>query len=376
MSNGDISFTTELLDTNQRMQAFKASLASSYPSTQSIDFDSVSTVVSPFILNLPKSILQMATDAIREIYARSRNKIPELGQWNVNVDQGAVLMGYDFHLQIVNGAPKLKLIEINTNASGFMIGSVLCESRNIKSNDALEKLKQSFLSELAFAKSKGKTPKIAIVDTKPSEQKMYLEFLMYRDLFKKWGWDAEILDLTDINFETKSLDFIYNRWTDFYLSETQSKILLEGYLQRKAVISPNPKEYFLLADKNRLLELVKPEDDFALKTFLVNKNSDVAFINANKKRFIFKPTNSFGGKSVYRGDRITRKVLDRMIEGGCLAQEYFPPGTIKQNDVEWKFDLRFYAYKDQTQFCLARMFTGQIMNFQNLGSGFAPINWI
>ena len=376
MSNGDISFSTEHLDTNQRIEAFKGYVLANYPSATPIDFSTVATAVSPFILNLPKSIFFTAEQAISELYLRSRDKVAELGQWNVNPDQGALLMGYDFHLQIINGTAKLKLIEINTNASGFVIGNALSEHRNVNSLNSIEKLKQSFMTELSFAKKPSKVPNVAIVDVNPKEQKLFLEFLMYQDLFKRWGWNSEIVDLVELDINKKPFDLIYNRHTDFYLKSPESNKLLEAYLNRSTVLSPNPKEYFLLADKSRLLEIIKPEDSFALETLIVNKDSDLSYIEANKKRLIFKPTNSFGGKSVYRGDRITRKVLDRMIESGCMAQEYFPPGIIIQDGVEWKFDLRFYAYKNQLQFCLARMFTGQIMNFQNLGSGFAPINWI
>jgi hypothetical protein len=45
-----------------------------------------------------------------------------------------------------------------------------------------------------------------------------------------------------------------------------------------------------------------------------------------RKGYFFKPAAGHGGKAVYRGDKLTRSVWQRVIAGDYVAQEFAPPG--------------------------------------------------
>jgi hypothetical protein len=56
----------------------------------------------------------------------------------------------------------------------------------------VEQLREAFYAEAAASGHNVK--RALIVDDEVTQQKMYLEFLMYRDLFTSWGWAAEIAE--------------------------------------------------------------------------------------------------------------------------------------------------------------------------------------
>ncbi|RME14641.1 MAG: hypothetical protein D6797_08335, partial [Bdellovibrio sp.] len=226
-------------------------------------------------------------------------------------------------------------------------------------------------------------------------QKMFFEFLMYQDLFHSWGWESEIADVTEIKkdgdqlvFKKKAVGFIYNRYCDFLLNKTESALLRQAYVNQWATFSPNPREYLLLADKMRL---VNWSDESFLK-FLPISSEDMNFFKSvvpetrllsdsryqeeiikNKRKYFFKPQRSHGGKSVYRGKNITQKNLERLLKEPTIAQKNIPPPTITLEDKSLKWDLRVYAYKDEVQCCVARIYEGQLTNFNSPLGGFALI---
>lgn len=95
--------------------------------------------------------------------------------------------------------------------------------------------------------------KYLIVDETPEKQKLYIEFLVYQSLFRSFGWNCQIVDYRGV-FEPFP-DLIYNRWTDFYFEKGESKYLDAIFRSKKVCFSPNPFEYFLQADKQRLVDL-------------------------------------------------------------------------------------------------------------------------
>ncbi len=198
------------------------------------------------------------------------------------------------------------MVEVNTNASGFMLASLMEETHG--RHAPLAELKRSFENEMRLS---GKAADIAIVDENISEQKMYLEFLMYRDWFRAQGWKAEFVEADEF---AKGPSFIYNRLTDFYLEDHPA--LREAFVTNSACFSPNPYEYFLLCDKARLIQLGDPEflklagatpEEIAAITRVIIPTYDKSHFGSvddiwhDRKHLFFKPKRSHGGKSVYRG---------------------------------------------------------------------------
>lgn len=314
----------------------------------------------------------------------------------------SVLMSFDFH--IVAGKPKL--IEINTNASHFLTSklmeSFVCskEKRPSAFPDALENLKKSFLKEWKlFSANELKT--ISIVDEDPTMQRAHFEFLMYQKMFEGMGLKVSIDDSKELAWNSKDLlntknekiDFVYNRSTDFYFEESMSQALKVAYENNAVCISPQPQEYQLLSDKQRLLdfgsagflEKYLKEDEIKLFREIVLeiievKNEDKEKLWANRKKYFFKPKNSYGGKGAYKGESITHKTFDQIIEASdYIAQEFAPPSTTMITDqvsheAEAKYDLRFFVYNGEIHHATARTYIGQTTNFRTLGGGFAALS--
>lgn len=303
----------------------------------------------------------------------------------------SLFMSYDFHIT-ETGQPKL--IEINTNAAFLTLGHYLYQAHELPTNldFKIEDLKNLFLNELSYQNKSPKNPQILIIDEKPKEQKMFLEFLITQELIQSFGWTCLIDDIA--NYANHTPDLVYNRYTDFYLSRPESKLLHTDFNNRKTCFSPNPFEYFLLADKQRMIDWTdtdfwtnlnfsKNSQDLILKALpktLSFKPELKDEIWTQRKELFFKPKNSFGSKQSYKGASISRKVFNDIANEQFLAQEFVPAPETTINtptgDQKFKFDLRCYAYEDKLQLVIARVYQGQVTNLKTLGGGFAPIKWI
>ncbi len=374
----------------------KQSLQENYPNLNT-DLDKYLNVFSPNTVELDHSILQQIKNFVSVAFKLSRHEnlqkqLFELYPEKANniykkAPNQSVLMSYDFHITDQH----IKLIEINTNASSFTIGNVISELQHKKSH--IEAIKQSFHQEIKHTGKK--QVNLAIIDDCPSEQKLYLEFLLYKELFKRWGHTCSIIDVDQLQLKNgvpidssgTPIDFIYNRYCDFYLEEDRSKQLLEAYLNQKVILSPQPKEYFLLADKQRMTDwqtlnldeyINSEEQDILFSTLLESrliKHFDAETLWQNKKKYFFKPAQSFGGKSAYRGKNITKKVFQRLLNENTLVQEYAAPGTIEAQDQKWKYDLRVYCYQDKIDQIVARTYQGQTTNASTLGGGISLVTF-
>ena len=85
----------------------------------------------------------------------------------------------------------------------------------------------------------------------------------------------------------------------------------------------------------------------------------------------------FGGKGAYRGDKLTRRVFNAILQGDYVAQALVPPGErllrVDGELVSLKFDVRHYVYRTDIQLTAARLYQGQTTNFRTPGGGFAPV---
>jgi hypothetical protein len=140
----------------------------------------------------------------------------------------SVFMGYDFHLS--DEGPKL--IEINTNAGGPLLNLLLAKAQRACCNEAVVKqanLEQveadfieSFRSEWRLARGTQELRTIAIVDDEPERQFLYPEFILFRELLRRAGYDASVVAADALRFESGALwhgeqkvDLVYNRLAVF-----------------------------------------------------------------------------------------------------------------------------------------------------------------
>lgn len=312
------------------------------------------------------------------------------------------LMGYDFHLR--EDGPRL--IEINTNAGGAFLNAFLARAQRaccaemdipptlLSFEDAAFHM---FQNEWIRQRGTGAPQRIAIVDDSPPEQYLYPEFVLARQVFAARGVDAVIADAGRLRYDDgrlsvdgKAIDLVYNRVTDFAFDQPEHKALQEAYRDGAVVVTPNPHNHALLADKRNLSLLsnaatleawgVEPRFrallDAVPRTVLVNPDNADALWRSRKDLF-FKPTGGHGGKAVYRGDKLTKGVWAEIAEGGYVAQTLVRPSErmikIDETPQRRKMDVRLYTYDGQVLLVAARLYQGQTTNFRTPGGGFAPV---
>lgn len=386
---------------------FLKQLAQDYPQTAAqfpIRERLSKNLISPHVTELPRALRTQAEEIVKAYFALRQTqawqaRLKALNPTLENPGNTSVLMSYDFH---VDDQGQLRLIEVNTNAS---LSSVVDIShrvhgiKNVFSENFREEILDCFAQEHREARGADqKLSTIAIVDDKPEQQRLFAEFVLYRELFTSRGWATEFRDPSDLKFidgklksETATIDLVYNRDTDFYFTNPTRSCLNDAMRAKAATITPHPFEYRLLADKERLLELSNDEilnaaeiadEQKALIRRSLIRTIDIHsvapdYLWKERKKFFFKPRNSHGGKAVYRGSSTSRKTFDEILTKEYLAQDFVPPALIKfENEAEdFKSDLRFYVYRDRIQLACARLYRGQMTNAQTEGGGVSVINW-
>ncbi|MFZ2628392.1 MAG: hypothetical protein WAX67_05860 [Rugosibacter sp.] len=330
-----------------------------------------------------------------------------------------VFMGYDFHV----GHAGPQLIEINTNAGGGLLNALLARAQKACCDEVAALLpgdladatpEQVFLDMFRTEWQAGAAHvrrsvsadfltdslpgTVAIVDLAPPLQYLYPEFLLFQRLFAQASIEAIICDPAELAFRegalwygAKKIDLVYNRLTDFSLSEPASAALRAAYLADAAVITPHPRAHALYADKRNLVAL---SDADLLASWGVDETTRrllaagipctervtparAADFWARRRQLFFKPATGYGAKAAYRGDKITKRVFDEVLAGDYVAQALVPPSQrilqFGETPVELKIDLRNYVYAGHVQLIAARLWAGQTTNFRTPGGGFAPV---
>ncbi len=281
----------------------------------------------------------------------------------------------DFHLT-ENG---LKLIEINTNASAFL-GAILLEPNLPKQTQLLEELPTHF--KKSFAQG---ADHLIITDDQPEAQKMFFEFEALKNflLNTKTYSKVSIMDTKELNDSLSSFNspiHIYNRNCDFYLDSFPA---LRAYCIEKKMVSPHPAAYGYFAQKDRL-PLIKehlPEkfhSYFLSAEELTSSNAEDYW--TKRKKYFFKPLDSYGSKSVYSGSSISKTKFQTLIDQNILAQELAKPlklvDPIESEAKQWKFDLRLYTFGPDIFHSIARVYRGQLTQFSSSDKGgFSGIDW-
>lgn len=316
-------------------------------------------------------------------------------------------MGYDFHL----GPDGPRLIEINTNAGGAFLNALLARAQHqcctpaqqtAASHQALDGFEDAvftmFKQEWQRQHSNSLPRRLAIVDEAPKTQFMYPEFQLAQKLLQTKGIETLILDPSELEYASGTLtssgtpiDMVYNRLVDFSLEAPPLATLRRAYLDGTAVLTPNPHAHAILADKRNLALLSAPQTlrDWGLseadadyleravpKTRLVSRNEAAELWGARRQLF-FKPVAGHGSKGVYRGDKLTRRVFENVLNEGYIAQDFVPAGerVLRIDDAvaTRKVDIRLYTYAGKNLLVAARVYQGQTTNFRTPGGGFAPV---
>ena len=319
-----------------------------------------------------------------------------------------VCLAFDFHVGAL-AADAPQLIEINTNAGGSLLVTLLERAwgNELAANEAEAALLQMFKAEWASWSSGRDLQTIAIVDEAPEQQYLYPEFVRWQTLFEAAGIRALICAPEQLRCDDhgrlwcgeQSIDLLYNRLTDFTLTSEPCAAIHVAWQHQQSgstkgtLISPHPHAHALWADKRNLQWL---SDADRLQSFGLDGTQAEAIARcvprtvpvtaeeaetfwATRKQWFFKPQAGFGSRATYRGDKLTKRVFEEILQGGYVAQTFAPPpevmvpGVLPSETVALKYDLRVYAYAGQIQLLAARLYQGQTTNFRTPGGGFAPV---
>ncbi len=319
-------------------------------------------------------------------------------------EQG-VFMGYDFHL----GETGPRLIEINTNAGGAYLNAAVgraqiqccaevapfLRARETELDQVEAELVAMFRREFSLRFPGRDLATVAIVDEAPQSQYLYPEFLLARESFERSGIEAWIVDPDDLEFRdgallygAKQVDLVYNRLTDFALSEPRHAALAAAARAGVIALTPGPLHHALYADKSNLITLSDSDalrtlgaDEATLAVLAKYVGRTIALTESNaeelwreRKRWFFKPTGGYGGKGAYRGDKLTTRVFAEIQKGGYIAQELAPPTERRiTEETALKMDVRNYVYEGRVLLLAVRLYQGQTTNFRTPGGGFAPL---
>ena len=123
-------------------------------------------------------------------------------------------MGYDFHL--TSRGPQL--IEINTNAGGALLNTVLARSQRACCREMasefeptadLNNLEQTFFAMFVeeWRRQRGDAPlgRVAIVDDDPAAQYLYPEMRLFERMFARFGAEAVIADARELIWRERAL---------------------------------------------------------------------------------------------------------------------------------------------------------------------------
>lgn len=331
---------------------------------------------------------------------------PAIARKHPGRSRGAFL-GYDFHVH----DNRLGLIEINTNAGGAMLNAVLARAQRaccdevdsmLPTLDSVQHLEESivtmFREEWALDAHERPLRRIAIVDEHPQQQYLYPEFLLFQQLFQRHDIDASIVAPEELQFVDgrlyhgdSEIDLVYNRLTDFALEDAHNAVLREAWLAGAITLTPHPQAHALYADKRNLALLTDPATLQALgvpaatQAVLLENIPHTEVVNpahaerlwSQRRHLFFKPNAGYGSRATYRGDKLTKRVWEEILQGDYVAQALVTPGertiTNAPDSPPLKFDLRNYAYNGEVQWLAARLYQGQTTNFRTPGGGFAPV---
>ena len=366
-------------------------------------------------VTLPQATVDQLAAFVRDVTAliaqpAYQQAVAERQAMATTVMPPGVCLAFDFHVS-ADAEQEPQLIEINTNAGGSLLVTLLERAwgNDTAADEAEAALLRMFTDEWDSWGSDRLLKTIAIVDETPEQQYLYPEFVRWQKCFETMGVHALICAPEQLRCDDAGrlwqgdtpIDLLYNRLTDFTLTTDTCAAIHAAWLRQRAgdktgtFITPHPQAHALWADKRNLQWLSDPE---ALKRFGLNMEQSESIARcvprtvpvtaaeaehfwSTRKQWFFKPQAGFGSRATYRGDKLTKRVFEEILQGGYVAQTFAPPPEVAVTDpatgepVTLKYDLRVYAYAGEIHLLAARLYQGQTTNFRTLGGGFAPV-WI
>lgn len=356
--------------------------------------------ISPYTVNLSTAALKQMINVVHDLQNLSENpnyplllpKLPETAQ--IDSAHYSVLMGYDFH---IDDSQQVKLIEVNTNAGGlwFAVRCYLPDAQQFPDKLAT-KLLNTFINEYRlFRQNNNAQPKlIAIIDQHPQQQFLFPEMQVFSQLFEQAGIKTVIIDPcqaevkdTKLYYQDQLIDLIYNRHCDFYLNTPEMQHIAKAWQQQSVCITPNPRVYGLLADKQRMIDWSEPgflSDLLAPKiaarlqdaipdTHLLQSLTKDAVWSTRKQR-VFKPATSYASRGVYIGDKLTKNKFNSLDPLTTLVQQRIKPAiTLTPDGEKFKTDFRLFVYRHKILNVCARLYQGQVTNLRTHKGGFSKV---
>ena len=369
--------------------------------------------LSVFITNDQLAAMEKVIKTIRAVAAttgwqqQALNDAPVSAA--INPGYESAFTAYDFHLD--TDGPRL--IEINTNAGGALLCASAARNLQFRESAPIDCLQspvilrnvESTFVDMLVAPFQAKYPgrllrRIAIVDDLPTQQYLYPEFLLFRDLFQRAGIDTVIADASalvwqdgQLSVDSLPIDAVYNRLTDFYLEAPEHDALKQAWLSQTVLVSPHPHGHAILANKRNLVRLtdaqwlIEQGIEESQRQVLLDGIPQCLAVSAmpadwwweHRADWFFKPTCGFGGKGTYRGSKLTRRVFNEIMSDDYIAQRFVAPSLRRTrtsdtaDGTELKVDVRCFVDGDQIILVAARLYQGQTTNFRTIGGGFAPV---
>lgn len=400
-------FCVTLDETQLRTQLLSDHVAEDLTLSHPHLFSHTSVFISPHHAQRMQRVIEVITQVVNrpEFSQQVLHQSPQSAETATPL---GVFMGYDFHLS--EHGPKL--IEINTNAGGAFLNALLVDVQSQCCRSAQSKAlsKQSlhqaffemFQNEWRLMRADKPLKTLAIVDVEPDQQYLYPEFKLAQQMFRQRGVSTIIIDPSALYMEDNILcarhegdiykiDMVYNRLTDFALSAPQHQVLYQAFMNNSAVITPNPIHHMRYADKRNLcvlsdraqlmaLGVEEADTDLLLESIPTTRlveSSQAEHLWAARKQLFFKPWAGFGSRAAYRGDKLTQRIWQEIVQGQYVAQQLIPPSErgilVDGQETRLKMDIRAYVYAGSIQLLAARLYQGQTTNFRTPGGGFAPV---
>jgi hypothetical protein len=373
-------------------------------------FAAAPVFISEFQLQQMRAVIAAVEEVVNRQDAQPNtphpNPLPPAGE-GTNVVPASrevchgVFYGYDFHLN----EQGTHLIEVNTNAGGGFLNALLVDSQREATlygvAVAEQNLEQVFIgmfrNEWRLERGDAPLKCIAIVDENPESQYLLPEFQLAKAMLERAGFVVHIVDPSAIGAREDGLycsgervDLIYNRLTDFDMQQYLQ--LRTAWEKQQVVLTPNPAHYLRYADKRNLILFSNAESLHAQgvsqasidalrqcvpQTKLVQAEEADQWW-AERKQWFFKPVSGYGGKGAYRGEKLTKRVFEEILQSDYVAQRLAVPGEreICVKDIppqSLKYDVRCYVYDGRIQLVAARLYQGQTTNFRTPGGGFALV---
>ncbi|OIR17281.1 hypothetical protein GALL_23020 [mine drainage metagenome] len=365
---------------------------------QGVDWYELVTQRCPYLFAAgPVFVSELQLQRMCEVIAAVQEVV---GKPEPHAEHG-VFYGYDFHLN----EQGVHLIEINTNAGGAFLNALLIDSQHglflygsaVAEGHLEQVFVEMFRNEWRLVRGDAVLKTIAIVDEQPESQYLYPEFLLAKKMFEEAGIAVHIADPSALQAqgdglycEGQRIDLVYNRLTDFDLK--QQPHIRAAWERKQLVLTPNPVHHQRYADKRKLALLT---DADALRAKGVSQVSIDALLRGvpptrlvqagdaaqwwdERKQWFFKPVSGYGSKGAYRGEKLTRRVFDEIMQADYVAQRLALPGERKVcvegiEPQSLKYDVRCYVYDGEIQLVAARLYQGQTTNFRTPGGGFALV---